>query len=127
LAALRKLPRSEWTTAALEELAGDEVVFTGNANASGTGRAAELLRIYRIRLIHCQERGIRTPGIREVVDALAERAPDAAIEVQPFRGPRTVVHAFWDGGMEQLIGCITILDYDPDLGRRTLESTLEDD
>jgi len=101
-------------------LDSEEVVFAGAGDSAATNTAADLLRIYRARLSHCEKRGIKAHGIQELMDFLIHCKPDSIFEVQPFLGAGSSITAFWDAA-GQLIGCITILGRDPESGRRAFE------
>jgi hypothetical protein len=119
--ALRRGARTEWGTAALSALDDQRVIFAGNPGASST--AGILLQIYRVRLDHCRRHGIVAYGMAELIESLARRTSDAAIEVQPFLGPESSISAFWDAA-ENLVGCVTVLELDPERGRRNLDFAL---
>jgi hypothetical protein len=119
---LRRSAQTDWGTAALSALDDQQVVFAGSpGGASNT--AADLLRLYRLRLSHCHEHGIVAHGIAELIESLVGRASGAAIEVQPFLGPESAVIAFWDTA-GNLVGCVTVLGRDPEIGRRNLDFAL---
>ena len=120
--ALRRGAQTEWGTAALSALDDQQVVFAGSPRGA-SNTAGDLLRIYRLRLAHCYEYGIVAHGIAELIECLARRASGAAIEVQPFLGPESGVVAFWDTA-GNLVGCVTVLGRDPEIGRRNLDFAL---
>jgi hypothetical protein len=107
LSRLRALAQVDWTIAALAALSERQVVFAGQVSHHATNSAADLMRIYEIRLGHCISRGINAVGLPELLDALARVDPGATIAVQPFRGSGKSVTAFL-GQSGELIGCVTI-------------------
>jgi len=119
--ALRRSAQTEWGTAALSALDDQQVVFAGSPGAGNT--AGDLLRIYRLKLIHSRKAGIVAHGIVELIESLARRTTDTIIDVQPFRGPESSVGAFWDA-TGNLVGCVTIFGGDRERGRRNLDFAL---
>jgi hypothetical protein len=121
--ALERHANTAWGTAALSAVDDDEVVFAGSPNRPGSNTAGDLLRIYRLRLDHCRERGIEAYGITELIESLIGREQSEVIEIQPFIGPRSSVAAFWDTA-GNLVGCVTVLGRDAEGSRHTLELAL---
>lgn len=112
-----------WGRAALAVIARPEVVFAGSHNSPASNTAGELLRIYRMKLDHCRERGIEAHGIMELIESLASRAQGEVIEVRPFVGPQNSVVAFWSTSGD-LVGCITVLGRDTESARQNLDFAL---
>lgn len=120
--ALRGEPQTEWATAALSALGDQRVVYAGSRSRVGN-TAADLLRIYRIRLGNLCEHRVVAQGLVELIDCLARQTSETFIEVQPFIGPESSVTAFWDAAGD-LVGCVTLFGHDPDRGRRNLDFAL---
>lgn len=120
--ALKRNAPTEWGAAALSAIADQEVVFAGSTGGADN-TAGELLRIYRLRASHCLKKGIQVQGLTELLASLGARSASAVIQVQPFRGPRSSVAAFWDA-TGNLVGVITIVGRDPEIGKRNLEFAL---
>lgn len=112
-----------WGRAALAVIARPDVVFAGNHNSPASNTAGELLRIYRMKLDHCRERGIEAHGIAELIESLASRAQSEVIEVRPFIGPQDSVAAFWNATGD-LVGCVTVLGRDTESARQNLDFAL---
>lgn len=73
--------RTGWRTAALSTLDDQRVVFGGSPGGARS-TARDLLRIYRIKLAHCDERRILTHGMAELIESLARESGDTTVEVQ---------------------------------------------
>jgi hypothetical protein len=112
-------------SAALSALKDQNVLFAGNSDSPAKNTAGDLQRIYRIRLMHCQDRQIEAFGIAELIESLGCYPPDAFILVQPFIGPNSSVTAFWSSA-GALVGCVTILGRDSESGQRNLDEALGD-
>jgi hypothetical protein len=121
--ALQRGPSRDWVAAALSALNDEQVVFVGNTRVNVDNTAADLLRIYRIRQVHCREQGIEVHGMAELIESLAAHAEIGRVQVQPFFGSTNAVVAFWNEAGD-LIGCVTIPALDPERGRRNLDFAL---
>ena len=120
--ALQSMPASEWVSAALSALANPSTHFAGSTASGASGRADELRRIYEIRLAHLEERGIRSPGLKEIVSELRVMADTDRLLGVPFLSDTHAVSAFYrlSGA---LVGCIT-LEWDPNRGMQNLAAAL---
>jgi hypothetical protein len=114
---LRMGAGASWKSAALTALDSNQVVLAGD---EAWATAGDLLRIYRIRLTHFQEKGVQAIGINEFLQSLERLAPGNVIRVEPYMGPQTIVGAFWDAA-ENLIGCMTVLGWGPERGQENLD------
>ncbi|KYK47386.1 hypothetical protein A1D31_31220 [Bradyrhizobium liaoningense] len=108
----------KWAAVALSVADDPQVVFAGNTGGSAT--AGELLRTYQIRLQICEEKGIETYGMAELIDSLSDCGERDPIQVYRFIGPSSSVAAFRDAA-GNLLGCITVLGRDLESGRRNLD------
>jgi hypothetical protein len=91
--ALKSDASTKWKTTALAAIADEQVTFAGNPGSGASSTARILLKIYRIRLRHCQERRVQAHGITELVEFLAGCPESTVIEVQPFLGPAVLAHS----------------------------------
>ncbi|WP_375313127.1 hypothetical protein WHZ77_07705 [Bradyrhizobium sp. A5] len=108
-----------WAAVALSVVGDPQVEFAGSTGGASSP-AGGLLRTYRIRQRHCEEKGIQTGGMAELIDSLSVCGERDLIQVQPFIGPRSSVTAFWNAA-GNLLGCITVLGPDLESGRRNLD------
>jgi hypothetical protein len=122
LDALRSGSGSPWQRVALSALDDAEVVYDGSGSLDG-GPVDEWLRIYKLRLKHCQENGIQANGLAEFVQNLERLMPDDVVSGEPFGGPTTRISAFWDAA-GNLVGCVTILGWSPERGQEHLDRAL---
>ncbi|WP_035672077.1 hypothetical protein [Bradyrhizobium liaoningense] len=109
----------KWAAVALSVADDPQVVFAGNTGGA-SATAGELLRTYQIRQRLCEEKGIETYGMAELIDSLSDCGERDPIQVYPFIGPSSSVAAFRDAA-GNLLGCITVLGRDPESGRRNLD------
>ena len=122
LDALRSGSGLSWQHGALSALDDAEVVYDGSGSLDD-GPVDEWLRIYKIRLKHCQENGIQAIGLAEFVQNLEQRMPNDMVRGEPFGGPTTRIAAFWDAA-GNLVGCVTIRGWSPERGQENLDRVL---
>jgi hypothetical protein len=99
--ALRSAQSQDWVATALSALDEPGMSFCGKSNASVS--ADSLVRIYTIRLEHCQQ-GVRS-DIESLLNVLRKLPSSTPIFIKPFLGQNRIVASFWTS--EQLIACIT--------------------
>lgn len=123
LEALKQAETKAWVAAALAAINHEKVVFAGNAGEGASSTAGELLRVYRIRQMHCQEKHIEAYGLTELIESLAACRESDVVNGQPFLGPTNSVTAFWHP-FGHLMGCVTVRGRDPDGGWKNLDFAL---
>ena len=123
LGALALVNGERWADTASEALSAGDIKFEGRNSDMVTGTVRGLIRVYEIRLQHCASKGINVIGIEELLKSLSERSLDDAVCVEPYLGSKESVSAFW-GNDDDLIGCVTVLDYDPNRGHENLKFAL---